>query len=878
MELIILIALGVVGWLARRRFDALETRVRLLEARLDAAGRAGAPTVVQATDSTPAPPVPESATVETGAAPPEPAAETVSPAAPPEPPPVQPAAPPRGGLEERFGTQWVVWAGGLTLALGGIFLVRYSIEQDLLGPGVRVALGALLALALLAAGEWTRRTERLAGIAALPTAHIPGILTAAGTVTAYAVIYAAYALYDMVPPAAAFVLLGIVALGTLAAALLHGPALAGLGLVGAYVTPLLVTSEAPSYWALYLYLAAVSGAAFALARLRLWRWLALTAIVFALLWTLPGLDEWGGVTELGAHVFHVVAGFALAAALLVAGLFYGPAPTPGRIDWLSATALAAFVFAALLVTLASDQATPALAAFVLLVAATLAIAWRTDAAVAALPAIGAMVVLLFVNWPAVWEMETLLAPSGVTVDAIPNPPAVRTTLHLVLGFGFAAAFGIAGFLAQPRSAGAIMAMLWSGSAAFVPVALLAALYLRIAGFEPSFAFALAGLGLAAAYATAVEALSKQPVRPGLAAAQAIFATASIAALALAFTMALERGWLTVALALMVPGVAWIESRRPLPALRWLAAALTTLVVLRVGWEPRIVGDLVGTTSIFNWLLYGYGIPAAGFWFASHLLRRRADDAPTRTVEAGAILFTVLLVVWQIRHLVNGGDIYRPTAALAEIGAQVCAGLAMTIGLERLRLRSGSIVHDLGALVIAGLTLFAIVFGLSLFMNPAFTGRPVGGLFVNLLLLGYGVPAVLAAILALMTRKQRPFGYSSIAGIVAVALALAYLTLQVTRIYHGEVLTRGGVSDAEQYTYSAVWLAFGVALLGVGVVLKSQPMRLASAAVVALTVGKAFLVDMSDLTGIYRALSFIGLGLVLMGIGVLYQRLLFPRRR
>jgi len=130
----------------------------------------------------------------------------------------------------------------------------------------------------------------------------------------------------------------------------------------------------------------------------------------------------------------------------------------------------------------------------------------------------------------------------------------------------------------------------------------------------------------------------------------------------------------------------------------------------------------------------------------------------------------------------------------------------------------------------------------------------------------------------MTRKQRPFGYSSIAGIVAVALALAYLTLQVTRIYHGEVLTRGGVSDAEQYTYSAVWLAFGVALLGVGVVLKSQPMRLASAAVVALTVGKAFLVDMSDLTGIYRALSFIGLGLVLMGIGVLYQRLLFPRRR
>ena len=54
------------------------------------------------------------------------------------------------------------------------------------------------------------------------------------------------------------------------------------------------------------------------------------------------------------------------------------------------------------------------------------------------------------------------------------------------------------------------------------------------------------------------------------------------------------------------------------------------------------------------------------------------------------------------------------------------------------------------------------------------------------------------------------------------------------------------------------------------------MRFASAAVVILTVLKVFLIDMSDLTGIYRALSFIGLGIVLMGIGWFYQRLLFPR--
>ena len=121
---------------------------------------------------------------------------------------------------------------------------------------------------------------------------------------------------------------------------------------------------------------------------------------------------------------------------------------------------------------------------------------------------------------------------------------------------------------------------------------------------------------------------------------------------------------------------------------------------------------------------------------------------------------------------------------------------------------------------------------------------------------------------------RPRGASAIAAITAVGLALAYLTLQVTRLYHGPILTAGETGDAEQYTYSAVWLAFGVALLAAGVWLRSRPLRFASAAVTILTVLKVFLIDMSDLTGIYQALSFIGLGIVLLGIGWFYQRLLF----
>jgi uncharacterized membrane protein len=326
----------------------------------------------------------------------------------------------------------------------------------------------------------------------------------------------------------------------------------------------------------------------------------------------------------------------------------------------------------------------------------------------------------------------------------------------------------------------------------------------------------------------------------------------------------------------VPGIAWVFEKRPLPALRVLAAAFAVLVVARLAWEPRIVGEDIGTTPIFNWLLYGYGIPAAAFWLGGWLLRRRSDDAPARILDGGAILLTVLLGFMETRHFIYDGDVYRRDTGLAELALDASLGLAMVIGLERLYQRTNSIVHNAGTLIIAALVLAAIVFGLGLAENPVVTGTPVRGRFINLVLLGYFVPAVLAAALALISRGHRPPQYSAIAAIVAVALALGYLSLEIRTLFRGEVLTRGMMTNAEQYTYSVVWLAFGVILLATGVRLRSQAVRFASAAVVILTVLKVFLVDMQGLTGIYQALSFIGLGVVLLGIGWLYQRLLFPQ--
>jgi uncharacterized membrane protein len=554
-----------------------------------------------------------------------------------------------------------------------------------------------------------------------------------------------------------------------------------------------------------------------------------------------------------------------------------PPADEGQIEPISSGSLAAYLLGATMIVLASFHADTAIIVFAILVAGTLVVAWRAPAATGAIAAAAVFVFIVFSEWAVRGNPDMLVLPGGPLPGIGPVATDASVSLHLITAAIFAAGFGAAGFLAQGRSISAIIPVVWSATSVFTPLALLIALYGRIAHLDRSIPFAILAVVLAAAYGAATEILAKRNIRPGLPISIALFATGALGALALALTFALEKGWLTIALALMSMGTAWISMQRPIPFLRALAAILAGIVVLRIGYEPRIVGDAVGTTPIFNWLLWGYGIPALSFWVASHFLRRRGDDAPLRTVEAAAILFTVLLAFMEIRHAVNGGDVYCANSSLAEFALQVCVALALAIGLERLRIRTGSIVHNVGAVLLAAFAGLASVLGLLLLENPLIWPNHVDGVFINLLLLGYALPALLMLLLSYAVAGRRRAFYANTIAAGALVFALSYVTLEIRRLYHGAVLTSGATGGAEQYTYSIAWLAFGVALLGIGIVFNSQRARLASAVVIALTILKAFLIDMSTLTGVYRALSFMCLGLVLVAIGWLYQRILFRRQ-
>ena len=103
------------------------------------------------------------------------------------------------------------------------------------------------------------------------------------------------------------------------------------------------------------------------------------------------------------------------------------------------------------------------------------------------------------------------------------------------------------------------------------------------------------------------------------------ATACLAAVALGLNFSLDQGSLTVALALSSLGAAYVEHRLDIPALRKAVCAMGLIIAARLAWDPRIVGDDLGTTPILNWLLFGYGVPAISFGLAARMLGKRSQD-------------------------------------------------------------------------------------------------------------------------------------------------------------------------------------------------------------------------------------------------------------
>ena len=305
-----------------------------------------------------------------------------------------------------------------------------------------------------------------------------------------------------------------------------------------------------------------------------------------------------------------------------------------------------------------------------------------------------------------------------------------------------------------------------------------------------------------------------------------------------------------------------------------------MVIIRLVLNYQVVDYDAAGGGMFSWVIYGYGVPAVAFIYAARLFRSDPSDPLATLCEVAGIGFAFLLVALQLR-IWTAGAIDAGRYDLFDQAAQSVWWLIAAGLLLRRELEPRAPWAWFGGALLLALSVLQIALGQVIASNPVLTGEPVGALPVlNLLGLAYLLPAVLLWILA----SDRGFAITpelrQAVRVGASALLFIYITLEVRHLFWGSTmqLTRQTwPTDAEVYAYSAAWILYALALLGLGILWQASFWRYSSMAVLIVTVLKVFLYDLSDLAGLLRVASFLGLGLTLVGIGYIYRRFVFRER-
>ena len=190
----------------------------------------------------------------------------------------KPAAP-AFDWEQFLGLKLAAWLGGLVLALGVVFGLKYSFEHALIQPPMRVALGLLFGLGLLVGGLRVARPKY---------AVTAQVLCATGVLVLYADIFSACSFYHLIGSGSAFLFMVVVTVTAFSLAVrLDAPAVAVLGLLGGFMTPPLLSTGEDNPLGLFGYIALLDAGLVAVTLRKRWGYLVLLGALGTL------AMEWG---------------------------------------------------------------------------------------------------------------------------------------------------------------------------------------------------------------------------------------------------------------------------------------------------------------------------------------------------------------------------------------------------------------------------------------------------------------------------------------------------------------------------------------------------------------------------------------------------------
>jgi uncharacterized membrane protein len=189
-----------------------------------------------------------------------------------------------------------------------------------------------------------------------------------------------------------------------------------------------------------------------------------------------------------------------------------------------------------------------------------------------------------------------------------------------------------------------------------------------------------------------------------------------------------------------------------------------------------------------------------------------------------------------------------------------------------------------SLLLRALSILCLVLGLFalLGVNPAASTAP----FFNQRFGTFCVAIAVFAFALWLARKappedrpQDPLSWPVIAaaatllinGLILLAISSEIHSFWWSLQWQGDYRLMHSYTMYAQFTYSAFFMAFGAALLSIGFWRNSAFLRWQALVLLAISIGKVFLLDINSLTEGYRILSFLGLGALLLAVSLVYQR-------
>ena len=749
----------------------------------------------------------------------------------------------------------LLWLGGIVLSIGGIFLARYSIEAGLFPPYLRVLSGGVFGLILVIAAEYLARNKERFNI---HSPYVSAALASGGVITCYSIVMVAYDFYAFISPQIAFALLAAVSLSATSLSLRFGPLLAWLGIIGAYAVPALVSTDSNNVIALLIYTAIISMSAIWVSQSVKQNWLWWLSFIAHFLWSGIALSI-ADNSHFMAYSLFTIASIYLYVLSDVLGWnmqtkMHSPLPIKTllmpRKEHLGVI-LPTLCMGIFITTIGGAQ--EVIFACMLLSALFLYLPTRHSA---------------LDTWPflalafSLYGFTLLPAPQTFADNLFPFRGGY---LYIQIAAIVSMAYSLMMLRHHQRPAYLILLVL-------APVSLYGLSYALSPDQASQYLYPVWAIELSMiAIASSVFAAR---VSPGL-----IKVTLTIlanACVTLCLTMLLDAATLSLAIAVQIASMSFLSRKYRVVLPDWLYKTALLIVLLRLTlapWMDEYAGEqILGV----HWTLLIYPTVLGTLWLSRHY---NPSESFKVWAEGAFIHVLALFITTETSYLLVGEypqffDLDFKQASLLALNWLVLAGTYLW--RAKISQSSGRIYRLFAGLLSLGALLIHL--DVSVAGNPFFANVSTGeGWIVNWLLVLWALPVlVLTAMhyLRLVPPKLHLFSVSW-----AGYFSFLYVNGLIRGIYNqGNLLLRDAMQQAELYTYSIVWLLIATAMVFFGQYAARVKISNLGFAILAVVLLKAFLVDMGNLEGLYRAISFIGLGLSLVGIGWLFQKLNHDNRQ